>query len=445
MANPRRATDPGSDEAPTETKREPFCDPEAESLVLAAVLDSVGLGMLDRVASWLRPEHFFFGRHGNIYRAALALNDAGSPVTAMAIKHWLDDRKLLGQEDLDLLVRLAAVPFDIQIEANARRMINKYTMERVARACERTLIEAAGYSGEAKDFALRFEGVASEISAERERRQHGIQIFSMHDLVESVAKRMVANEPPKRCTTGIPALDDDIGGLASATVTIMAADTNWGKTNIAIMIADENIRSGKRVLIVSYEDDEQIYGQRILARRANVNAARLRDHASDPEEFSRILGQASIATRDPLFVRAIGAPTEEVAARVARLCEAHGVDLVIVDYLQAARLRRRVDDRRSAIDEVIRTWTDVVKVARASGVFLSQIRRLSGTDTRPTKHDLKESGDLENSAENVILGYRKGGRYRLASDKVKNGIKGEYELEWDANACCFRGGRPAYG
>jgi replicative DNA helicase len=226
-------------------------------------------------------------------------------------------------------------------------------------------------------------------------------------------------------------------------VTFVAADTNWGKTNLAIMVADENLRLGKRVLVVTSEDDEDIYGRRILARRARVNAARLRDRRSDYDELGRIGQAVDEAPHEPFFVRAIGSPAEQTASLVRRLCERHGIQLVIVDYIQAFRMERRMPDRRVEVNEVARLFTNIVKHlrVRAAGLFFSQLKRLGHGRTKPTKHDLKESGDLENAAESVLIGYRKQNSYRLVVDKGKDGTKNEYELDWDGNACCFLGGK----
>ncbi len=76
------------------------------------------------------------------------------------------------------------------------------------------------------------------------------------------------------CTTGHYRVDDATGGLKPGFVWVFGADTNWGKSSFLIMLADENIKANRRVLIVSAEDDEKLYGDRLLVRRSRVNADR---------------------------------------------------------------------------------------------------------------------------------------------------------------------------
>ncbi len=365
-------------------------------------------------------------------------------MTARSVQNWLEDRHLWHPSyDWDHLGKINDAPFELHIEANAKRVVDKHTMEQVVASCEKTILESTVFSGEATDFADRFEKRAHLVSETREKEQHGLHVFSVKDMLVPIVTRIIQAEPLSRCTTGIEGLDDDIGGLATGSVTIAAADTNWGKSNLCIMVADENLKLNRRVLLVSAEDHEEIYGRRILARRARVNAARLRDRKCEDDELVRIAGVVEIAPVEPFFLRAIGTPAEIIASRIAKLCERHGIELVLVDYIQAIRMGRRMQDRRIEVNEATRLLTDAVKNANAAGLFFSQIRRLGKGETKPTKHDLKESGDLENAAEGVLLGYRKRGVYRLKVDKSKDGSQGEYELDWDSNACCFTGGHLA--
>jgi replicative DNA helicase len=424
-------------------KREPFSDAQAELRVLAAILDPIEIGLLERVVNWLKPEHFFSARNRKFYEACCALYDAGVAVTPTSVKHWLEDRQRFAAvpgQDWDLMLEIAETPFEIHVEENARRIVNKHTMELVVKTCELTILEAAGFAGEATEFAGRFERKAASLAEERELKDHGLRLFTMQEMIAPIVEALVRQEPVDRCTTGIAGLDDDIGGLAKGAVNIAGADTNWGKTNLAIMVADENINLGKRVLIVSAEDDEEIYGRRVLARRARVNAERLRDRRSDIGELTRIAQVANDAPREPFFLRAIGAPAEIVASRLRRICEQNAIDLVILDYVQAFRMARQLE-RRVEVNEVARLFTNVIKNARVAGLMFSQLRRPPKGSAKPTKHDLKESGDLENGAEGVLLGYRVKERYRLLIDKSKNGTKNMYELDWDGNACCFLGGK----
>src|SRR5690606_23530254 len=84
-----------------------------------------------------------------------------------------------------------------------------------------------------------------------------------------------------------------------------------------------------------------------------------------------------------------------------------GIKFVVADYVQRFKTERRLQDRRNTVTYVAERLSDEIKLAGASGVLLSQLKRIEGR--KPTMDDLKESGDLENMAEHVLLGYREKG------------------------------------
>jgi len=249
------------------------------------------------------------------------------------------------------------------------------------------------------------------------------------------------DRPVARAPSGIPALDRDTGGLRPGVVAVVGAETSWGKSSLGVMIADESLRAGRGVLVVSFEDDERLYGRRLIARRARVNAFRLREKQLMPDEMDRVSAAHRGAESLPVFLDGRGRSAERVVSDIRSLCASDGIDIVLVDYLQAVTVSATKQDRRNEVAHVARLFTDVIKQSGAAGVLFSQLRRLFNAD-RPTMHTLKESGELENAAEIVMLGYRTAeGAYRIVVDKCKDGACGEYDLAWDSNACCFLGGR----
>lgn len=271
----------------------------------------------------------------------------------------------------------------------------------------------------------------------------GTKALSVADLFTVLAERMISQRPVDFCSTGLPTLDHHIGGFQYGQVTIFGAATNWGKSMFLTMVADVQFQTAKRPLLVSAEDIEELYGRRLMQRRARVPASALRSNTLevDSPEWNRVLEQAERAERLPFFINAIGKNVEGVASDIRSMCASEGIDLVMVDYLQAMRTGKESQDRRNEINHIARELTDAIKQSRASGIIVSQFKRPARPGDKPTKHDLKESGDLENAAENVLLGYLdSAGTHVIEPDKVKDGIKNmQYGLAWDEVACCFLG------
>src|SRR5690606_27369477 len=105
----------------------------------------------------------------------------------------------------------------------------------------------------------------------------------------------------------------------------------------------------------------------------------------------------------PFFFDAVGVPVEQVVKVIGALVKQCGVKLVVCDYIGRFRTRKALD-RRNQVTYVAEMLTDVIKRNNAAGLLISQLKRIEGRE--PTMEDLKESGDLENGAEHVLLGHR---------------------------------------
>lgn len=197
-----------------------------------------------------------------------------------------------------------------------------------------------------------------------------------------------------------------LAGFRPKMITVLGARTSFGKSSYAIMVADEAMRKGDGVLFISAEDGEETYAQRFMARRAKVNAFDLRANTCDDKALLRMSQQVRYAQSVPFFVDAIGKPAESIAAIIRRECKARPVKLVIVDYLQRIGTTKRTQDKRTEITHAMACISDAIKESNAAGLILSQLKRLEGGGNRePSMGDLKESGDIENMAEHVVLGW----------------------------------------
>lgn len=229
---------------------------------------------------------------------------------------------------------------------------------------------------------------------------------SLAEMLTGVVERAETKIQERGVTTGNHELDEALGGLRRKKITIVGADTSFGKSSFAIMVADEAIKAGINVLFLSCEDGEEMYAQRFMARRAGINAFRIRDNDLEDDHIKRMKYQASAAQRAPFFLDMIGKPAEHAARAVSELCKEIDFALVIVDYIQRFSSARRTQDKRTEVTYTCGLFCDVIKNNNAAGLIVSQLRRPENNSNKPpTMHDLKESGDLENMVEHVLLGH----------------------------------------
>ena len=414
---------------------------DAEAAVLSALLLEPAL--VPRLQAVLAPKHFFADANRWVAEAIFAVSGAGQPADVVTVAGWLRDKDRINQVggSAYLAQLVDTCPFIANVESYARIVVQKATVRQTIATCQRIAADGYGADGTSEDFVSRASSALEQI-LRQSRFVHAKQtIFSERDLFAAVADAMIAGAPQRRCTMGIPDLDVDVGGHKAGMVTWMGAATNWGKSSFAVMTYDEAVKQGKRVLLVSCEDKPELFARRILARRANLSAYALREHALDKDSFDRLLGVATAAGKTPFFVEGIGVPVEEIAERIRYTCETEQVDLVMVDYLQAISCEKRLQDKRVETTYIARRLTDAIKTGNAAGLLFSQIKRLENGKV-PDKHDLKESGDVENMAENVFLGFNnERGESVLRADKAKDAQKNDYLMTWDGLSCSFRGGK----
>lgn len=238
-------------------------------------------------------------------------------------------------------------------------------------------------------------------------------LFTERQLIKQVFDHVVSDKPKRGFTTGVKEIDALLGGLRPGMITCVGAQTSWGKSTMATMVLEENLPLGVKCLIVSNEDQPLMYGRRIVCRRGDLNALRVRDGELDKNEINKIAQIGSAASHSYVLLNAMGMPAEEIADAIIACREEIGTQLVLVDYLQRIRTRKPMQDRRNEVSRAAECVGDAIKKSTpgtrleipAAGIVFSQLKRIQ--DKPPSIEDMKESGDVENMAEHILLGWRK--------------------------------------
>lgn len=277
------------------------------------------------------------------------------------------------------------------------------------------------------------------------------RVLTVQEILESSVVNAMRTDSKATCTTGHYKLDKITGGLRPGFTWLVGADTSWGKSSWLISVADENIRAKRRVLIVSSEDTEEIYGDRLMVRRARVDAIRYRDRKLTPDEMRRVTEVAARAESVPVFVDARRWNAEDLAPHLTNIIREEAIDIVAFDYVQEFRSKRRHQDERVKFREIASLLRHVAKSAKISGILFSQLTMDDKTKL-PTRHNIRECRDIANAAEVILIGFEpetdvkdrddhvivEAGSKALYVDKVKNGPRGaRLALPWDKTSACF--------
>ena len=400
---------------------------EAEQQLLGALLTDNDL--YDRAASIIRSEHFYDPVHARIYdlcAARIQKNALASPVT---LKPFLEeDEGLRALGGPSYLVALAASAVAAYAVRDYAQMIYDLAIRRELIALGRDI------SAQAADVTVDAEPSAQIVAAESRlyalaeqgKSESGFQSF-LSAITQAVE---VANAAYQRegglagVSTGLMDMDRKLGGLHRSDLLILAGRPSMGKTSLATNIAFNVAKAYRRgtthdgregaieggvVGFYSLEMSAEQLAARVLSEAAEVPSEQIRKGDMTEAEFRRFVEAAKALEACPLYIDDTPAlPISQLAARARRQKRTHGLDLLIVDYLQLVRPATAKDSRVNEVSEITQGLKAIAKELDIPVIALSQLSRQveSREDKRPQLSDLRESGSIEQDADVVMFVYR---------------------------------------
>ncbi|MET4100837.1 replicative DNA helicase [Roseovarius sp. MBR-78] len=398
---------------------------EAEQQLLGAILTNNDI--FDRVAAIIGPQHFYDPVHARIFETAAARinrNALASPVTLRAFLEEDEGLKELGGPAY--LVKLAGAAISTYAARDYARMIYDLAIRRELIALGHDIAARAArveISSEPADQIVEAEQKLYQL-AEQGKSDTGFQSFlkAVKDAVD------VANAAYQRegglagLATALDDMDQKLGGLHRSDLLILAGRPSMGKTSLATNIAFNIAKAYRKgtlpdgttgtvdggvVGFFSLEMSAEQLASRILAEASEIPSHKIRRGDMDEDEFRRFVEAAKSLESCPLFIDDTAAiPISQLAARARRLKRTHGLDLLIVDYLQL--VRGTAQNRVQEIGEISMGLKAIAKELDIPVLALSQLSRQveSREDKRPQLSDLRESGSIEQDADVVMFVFR---------------------------------------
>jgi replicative DNA helicase len=243
--------------------------------------------------------------------------------------------------------------------------------------------------------------------------------------------------------TGLPPLDDLTGGLPAGELVVVAARPSIGKTSVALTFAGHSAREGRTVLFTSLEMSRRALATRMLCSESGVDGQLVRTGRLGNEDVERLSEVRTRLLHLPLAVD--DCPEQSVlriAANARRLKRQGKLDLVVVDYLQLVAPGGRQEPRHEQVAEISRRLKALAKELEVPVLALSQLNREceSRPDGRPKLADLRESGQIEADADQVLLLHRPKGhedQLEVIVAKNRNGPTGEVGVKFDRSLMRF--------
>lgn len=393
------------------TDRLPPQNLEAEQSVLGGML--IDNETVNRVIEILRPDDFYRPAHQLIYQAIVALYQANEPSDLITITNWLKKEQHLdnvgGAPYLAMLVD--QVPTTANIAHYAHIVYDKSVLRHVISGAGEIIQK--GY--EAKGNVEQYLDQAEKIIFEVAQRKANKSFAHVKDIVKDSFKMIEQLYEKKEAITGVATgfndFDKMTSGLQPSDLVIIAGRPSMGKTALALNMAGyAAIHAGHKVAVFSLEMSKEQLVQRLLCSEARVDASRLRVGFLHDTDWPRLTKAAGALSEAQIFIDDGAAQTVlEMRAKCRRLQREHGLDLIIVDYLQLVRgSARSMESREREISDISRSFKALAKELRVPVVALSQLNRSveSRQDKRPQLSDLRESGALEQDADVIAFVYR---------------------------------------
>ena len=383
---------------------------EAEEATLGSLL--IDPDAMFKVASFLGPEDFYREKNGWIYEAIREIHNRREPADFVTLCDELERRGQLeevgGAAYITYLIN--TVPTAIHAEYYAR------IVERTA--ILRRLISAAGQiAGIAYEEAEDVDEVvdrAEQILFGVSQRRIARDLVSIRQIIGDYYDRIDYLYQHRGQLIGIPTgfslLDKLLGGLQRSDFVIVAGRPSMGKTSFILSIAQNAARKfNQRVAIFSLEMSSEQVVQRLISAETGIDSQRLRLADLRDHEWPLFVQATGILSEAPIFIDdtpSISALQMRTKAR--RLHAEHGLDLIVVDFLQLMQGDTRAENRVQEISSISRALKGLAREINVPVVAVSQLSRAveSRHDHRPILSDLRESGGLEQDADVVMFIYR---------------------------------------
>jgi replicative DNA helicase len=399
-----------SSSAPAGYDRVPPHNLEAEISVLGSML--LSKNAIAEVVQFVGPEEFYRGAHRTMFEGIRDLYDRGEPVDSVTLADELQRRGTL--DSVGGLVAITDLISQVPTAANA----GYYARIVAEHALRRRLIDAGtditrlGYDAgtEADDAVDRAEATVFQVA----QRSYGRELSPMKDLLSQAFELIEKRSETRQAITGLPTgftdLDELTSGLQPANLMILAARPGLGKstlvTNIATHVA---VELRKPVVMFSLEMSQMELLERVLSAQARVDSNRIKTGRLREDDWPK-LSQAMGRLHEANFYidDTAGINLMEIRSKCRRLKQRHGLDLIVIDYLQLMMSHRRVENRVQEVSEISRGLKVLAKELDTPVIALSQLSRKPEDrgDKKPQLSDLRESGSIEQDADIVAFIFR---------------------------------------
>ncbi|QDK36133.1 replicative DNA helicase [Bdellovibrio sp. NC01] len=426
---------------------------DAEQSILGGLM--LDREALDQIGDLLFAEDFYKPGHQKIYAAIKDLHSKQQPIDIITVTNVLQaegSMEMVGGPEY-LISLLDKTISSANISSHAKIVREKALLRKMIMTNSK-LIERA-YDNDFPDVESFIDQAESEIFKLGENKAQTGLVGSMEIVKASIQKIEELYKRKADVTglgTGFTELDKMTSGLHPGEMTIIAARPSMGKTAFSLNVAQHiALREKKTIAYFSLEMGKESMMMRMLSAESKVSMGDIRNGKIQDSAWPKLINAASALSEASIFIDDTpGMSPFEIRSRARRLKAEHGLDCIMIDYLQLMSMKQKFSSREQEVAEISKNLKSIAKELQIPIIALAQLNRgVEGrADRRPMLSDLRESGSIEQDADVIMMLYRddyydkddpeKAGHAEVIVGKQRNGATGTVKLRFDAKYNRFR-------
>ena len=389
---------------------------EAEQSIIGSIL--LTNEIFDEISLIISNKNFYDPMHQKIFKAIENLIYKGMLANPITLKNFFENEK----DDLDIpdyLVKITKFSTSTRQSIEYSKLIYDLYVKRELIKISDNIIDTAklnDLNNDGQQIIENFEKSLFDL-AEKGSFNSSIVKFdeAMRQTIEMASNAYKNEEGIVGVPSGLRDLDDRLGGMHKSDLIIIAGRPSMGKTALATNIAfhaAKNIQDkgeNSCIAFFSLEMSSEQLSTRILAEQSRIKSNDIRRGKISEEQFDKFIEASKNISELPLFIDET--PAISIAAlsnRARRIKRIHGLDMVVIDYIQLMKGTNTKDGRVQEISEITQGLKALAKELSVPILALSQLSRAveQRDDKKPLLSDLRESGSIEQDADVVMFVYR---------------------------------------
>lgn len=386
---------------------------DAEERVLAHCLADGSSDFYDSIAHKINPEDFYLYRHNLVFQSVSSLAKKGEPLNEISLVEELKRSSTFDDVDGMTMITTLMEKHTSTLDANncANVVKEKSNLRKMIKTFKVALEKAEDESEETETIRGEVEG--SLLNLETSTGFDMTIDTAIDEIQEKFEQQLSGEWKDDVVKTHIPHLDDKLGngGIGAGEVVVISAPTSCGKSQLALnIVARSAFKDNVGCGIFSLEMPRRQVLERLITAKSQANLRQIKDRVIDEERMEKVRKGCESLKGMPIYtvhsIKNIG----ELCSHARTMVRRHKVKLLVIDYLQLIPFNSKNQSKNDAVANISHTIKQLALELDVGILLLSQVNREGARrEGGLAIYDLKDSGDIENDADVIILMWAENG------------------------------------